>query len=638
MSHIGLRNKFIFVIFAFLPKYTVAKHKRGGQMSLGYLSITTRIANDASAVPGVKIYILPSGASMSDGYTSSAVSDTYYSYYLTTDSSGNTGFLPIDAPDTSISENPASTAIPYTSVDVYAAKEGFYPVRVRGVQVFGNTQSILPINLIPITSEFSGSSGGVLDFTIPKNQLLSPGSHNMQGPGASQTEPLISEDIYIPETVTVHLGTPSSNARNVTVPFTEYIKNVASSEIYPNWSEEALKANIYAIISLTLNRIFTEWYPSQGYNFDITSTTSYDQSFVPERNIYENISRLVDENFNTYVTRQGYVNPLFTTFCDGRTVSCNGLSQWGSEELARQGKDALQILKYYYGDDISLTSTDDIRSAESSYPGTPLRLGSTGSDVLRLQGYLTRIRENYPAIPVIPTLDGQFGFSTDAAVRAFQEIFDLASDGIVGKSTWYRISYVYSSVRKLAEVIGEGESDIFSEEVPSVTVSLGDSGDYVLLLQKLLNYIAVFYPTVASVSEDSIFGQLTANAVRSFQNTFGLSTTGVVTPAVWDAMYKVYIEIINSVTPSLPNQGFPGYDLKRGDRGEAVRLMQTYLNAISRQRYPNIPTVSEDGDFGGNTENAVIAFQQSTGLNPTGVIDVTTWERIAELYNFGLIR
>ena len=594
MSHIDLRNKFIFVIFVPHEKYTVAKHKRGGQMSQGYLSFTTRLANDASPVSGAKIYILPSSAAMSDGYNSSSVSDTYYSYYLITDSSGNTGFLRIDTPNTSITENPNSTAVPYTSVDIYATADGFYPVRVRGVQVFGDTESVLPINLIPISSDFSGTIGGVLDFTIPKNQLLSADGHNMQGPGASQTEPLISEDIYIPETITVHLGTPSSNARNVTVPFNEYIKNVASSEVYPNWSEEALKANIYAIISLTLNRIFTEWYPSQGYNFDITSTTSFDQSFVPERNIYENISRLVDENFNTYVTRQGYVNPLFTTFCDGRTVSCNGLSQWGSEELARKGKDALQILKYYYGDDINLTSTNDIRSAESSYPGTPLRLGSSGNDVLKLQGYLTRIRENYPAIPIIPTLDGQFGFSTDAAVRAFQEIFGLGSDGIAGKSTWYRISYIYSSVRKLAEVIGEGESDVFSQEVPNVTISLGDSGDYVLLLQKLLNYISVFYPTVTSVSEDSIFGQLTANAVRSFQSTFGLGATGVVTPKVWDALYKVYIDIINSVTPSLPNQGFPGYDLKRGSSGEAVRLMQTYLNSISRQRYPNIPEVTED--------------------------------------------
>ena len=606
-------------------------------MSFGYLSITTRLADGASPIEGAKIYIAPSSGNGIQN-SNSVVSDTFYSYYFTTDSSGNTGFIRIDTPDAALSENPNNTQVPYSVVDVYADAEGFFPVRVRGVQIFSGTQSTLPVVMIPKTADYSGAVNGIMDFTIPQNQLMSVDAHNMKGPGAAQTEPLISRDIYIPETITVHLGTPASDARNVTVPFTEYVKNVASSEIYPTWQEEALKANIYAIISLTLNRIFTEWYPSQGYDFDITSTTSYDQSFVPERNIFENISRLVDENFNTYVTREGYVNPLFTTFCDGRTVSCNGLSQWGSEELAKQGNNALQILRYYYGDDITLTSTDDVRSAESSYPGTPLRLGSEGDDVLKIQGYLTRIQENYPAIPVIPTLDGQFGFSTDAAVRAFQEIFDLFPDGIVGKATWYRISYIYSSVRKLAEVVAEGESDVFSENIPDVTIMTGDNGDYVLLLQKLIDYISVFYPTVPQVSQDSVFGLLTADAVRAFQKTFGLNETGVVTPAVWDAMYRVYIDIINNVTPSLPNQGFPGTDLKRGDSSEAVRLMQTYLNAISRERYPNIPTVSEDGSFGGNTENAVIEFQKSVGLNPTGVIDVTTWERISELYNFGLVR
>ena len=606
-------------------------------MSQGYLSITTRIADDASPISGAKVYIA-SSASRNGNSNGSVVSDSYYNYFLTTDNSGNTGFIRIDTPDSAVSQNQSNTSVPYSLVDVYVEAEGFFPIRVRNVQVFGDTQSVLPISMIPLSADYPGAVAGVMDFTIPQNQLLSIDSHNMQGPGSLQTEPLISEDIYIPQTVTVHLGTPASNAQNVTVPFNEYIKNVASSEIYPTWPEEALKANIYAIISLTLNRFFTEWYRSQGYNFDITSTTSYDQSFVPERNIFENISRIVDEIFNTYVTREGYVNPLFTTFCDGRTVSCNGLSQWGTVSLAQQGNNALQILRYYYGDDVNLTTTDDIRSAETSYPGTPLRLGSQGEDVLRIQGYLTRIRENYPAIPVIPTLDGEFGYSTDAAVRAFQEIFDLDVDGIVGKSTWYRISYIYSSVRKLAEVIGEGESDVFSEDVPDVTISLGDTGDYVLLLQKLLNYISVFYPSIPSVTEDSVFGQLTQNSVREFQRTFGINITGVVTPAVWDALYRVYIDIINSVTPTLANQGYPGYDLRRGDRNEAVRLMQTYLNAISRQRYPSIPILSEDGVFGESTENAVLTFQRSVGLNPTGVIDVTTWERIAELYNFGLVR
>ena len=244
-----------------------------------------------------------------------------------------------------------------------------------------------------------------------------------------------------------------------------------------------------------------------------------------------------------------------------------------------------------------------------------------------------RIRENYPAIPLIPTIDGIFGSSTDSAVRTFQEIFDLAVDGIVGKSTWYKISYIYSSVAKLAETVGEGVSDIFSEDIPNITISLGDTGNYVLLLQSLIDYISIFYPSVPSVSKDGIFGRSTEDSVKQFQKTFGLTETGIVTPLIWNAMYQVYLNIINSITPSLPNQGFPGTDLRRGDSGENVKLMQTYLNTISR-RYNTIKPVTIDGIFGGDTENAVLEFQRAVRLNPTGVIDVSTWERIVELYNF----
>ena len=595
-------------------------------MSQGYLSIETRIANDGIPLEGAKVYIKPSSRG-------GEVSDKYYTNYLITDSSGNTGFVRFDTPPPALSENIESSTRPYSLVDVYVTADGFFPARIRNVQIYGETQSILPVTMIPVSGTYTDTTGGTVSYDIPDNQLLSKDGHSMQGPSSEQTEPLISEELYIPEFITVHLGTPSSNARNVTVPFTEYIKNVASSEIYPTWPEEALRANIAAIVSLTLNRFFTEWYRSQGYDFDITSTTAYDQSFVEGRNIFENISRIVDDSFNTYVTREGFVNPLVTTFCDGRTVSCNGLSQWCSVSLAENGSNALQILRYYYGNDVNLTSTDNISSATSSYPGSPLRLGDSGSDVITLQTQLMRIRENYPAIPLIPTIDGVFGSSTDSAVRTFQEIFDLNVDGVVGKSTWYRISYIYSSVAKLAETIGEGVSDIFSAEVPDVTIGTGDTGNYVLLLQSLIDYISVFYPSIPNVTKDGIYGRATEDAVRQFRRNFGLADGGNVTPVIWDALYKVYLDILNAVTPTLPNQGFPGTNLRRGDTGENVKLMQTYLNVISR-RYPSIPPVAEDGVFGGDTENAVIAFQRAARLNPTGIIDVSTWERIVELYNF----
>lgn len=594
-------------------------------MSHGYLSVETRIADSSIPVTGSKVYIIPSDRG-------SEVSDTFYNYFLVTDSSGNTGFIKIETPDESLGNNINNNQAPYSVVDVYIQSDGFFPTRVKNVQIFGGTQSILPITLIPVTGSYSDTSAGTVIYTIPSSGLLSRDTHSMKGPTSQQAEPLIADDIYIPETITVHLGTPASNAQNIVVPFTDYVKNVASSEIFPSWPEEALRANIAAIISLTLNRFFTEWYRSQGYDFDITSTTSYDQSYVQGRNIFENISRLVDEVFNTYVTREGYINPLFTSFCDGKTVNCDGLSQWGTVSLAESGNNALQILRYYYGDDVNLTTTNDIRSAESSYPGTPLRLGDTGEDVITIQQQLMRIRENYPAIPLIPTIDGVFGSSTDLAVRTFQEIFDLSVDGIVGKSTWYRISYIYSSVSKLSETIGEGVSDIFSEEIPNVTISVGDSGNYVLLLQSLIDYISLFYPTVPAVTKDSLFGRNTEDSVKQFQKTFGLTESGVVTPLVWNALYQVYLNIIKSITPSLPNQGFTG-DLKRGDSGESVRLLQTYLNTVAR-RYPGISPVSEDGFYGSDTENSVLEFQRALRLNPTGVTDVSTWERLVELYNF----
>ncbi len=606
-------------------------------MSTGYLSVVTRLYDESVPISGARVYVAASLPLSSQGEASSKVSDSYYNFLLTTDSSGNTGFIRIVSPDSELSQNPENTSTPYSLVDVYVEKDGFFPLRIENVQVFANTQSILPVNMVPLAKGYTDASAGVITYTIPQSNLMMPASPVSLGPSNEQTQALISQEVYIPETITVHLGTPSSDAENVVVPFPDYIKNVACSEIYPTWPEEALKANIIAIVSIALNRFFTEWYPSQGYDFDITSSTGFDQSFVKGRNIFENISRLVDELFNIYVSKDGYKNPLFTTFCDGKKVSCDGLSQWGTVSLANNGSNALEILKYYYGDDIILNSAENVEGAIESYPGFPLSLGSEGDAVLVIQQQLMRIRNNYPALPLIPTIDGIFGTSTDSAVRTFQEIFDLSVDGVVGKSTWYKISYIYTSVAKLAELTGEGVSDIFSGEIPNVTLSFGDSNDFVILLQAILNYIGVFYPSIPPVTPDGIFGTSTKNAVNAFEQTFGLEVTGTVTPAVWRALYEVYTDIIFTVTPSLPNQGYPGYDLKRGDTGEKVRLMQKYLNAASK-KYPSIPAVSQDGVFGADTERAVLAFQKATGLNETGIINVSTWERIAEIYNFQSLR
>ena len=281
---------------------------------------------------------------------------------------------------------------------------------------------------------------------------------------------------YIPETITVHLGTPDSSAQNVTVSFPDYIKNVASSEIYPTWPENAIRANVYAQISYALNRVYTEWYRSRGYDFDITNSTRYDQAFVQNRDIYDNVSDIVDEIFNNYVRRQGSVEPYFTQYCNGTTVTCDGLSQWGTVPLAEQGYTPYQILTNYYGDDIEIVTNAPVRINAPSYPGVPLRIGDAGNDVRSKQIQLNRISNNYPAIPKIYPVDGVFGQETEDAVKEFQRIFNLAPDGVIGKQTWYRIAYLYTSVKRLSELNSEGIPFEDVELQYSTLLRYGDRG------------------------------------------------------------------------------------------------------------------------------------------------------------------
>ena len=261
---------------------------------------------------------------------------------------------------------------------------------------------------------------------------------------------------FVPQRITVHLGPPSSDAENVTVSFPDYVKNVASSEIYPTWEESALRANILAIVSFALNRVYTEFYRSRGYDFDITSSTAYDQFFVKGRSFFSNISRLVDELFNSYLRRPNFVEPLAAKFCNGTTVTCEGLSQWGSQKLAQKGYNSTQILKSYYGD-IEIVSNAPIQNYVSSYPGRPLRRGSVGPNVVIIQTELNRISQNYPAIPKVPNIDGIFGAQTESALLAFQEIFDLNPDGVVGPASWYALVRLYTAVTSLSELRSQGQ-------------------------------------------------------------------------------------------------------------------------------------------------------------------------------------
>ena len=354
---------------------------------------------------------------------------------------------------------------------------------------------------------------------------------------------------FVPQRITVHLGPPSSNAENVTVSFSDYVKNVASSEIYPTWDESALRANILAIVSFALNRVYTEFYRSRGYDFDITSSTAYDQFFVKGRSFFENVSRLVDELFNDYLRRPGFVEPLAAKFCNGTTVTCEGLSQWGSQNLAQQGYNSTQIIRSYYGN-VEIVQNAPIRGITSSYPGTPLRVGSTGPNVTIVQASLNRISQNYPAIPKIPAVDGIYGSRTEAAVRTFQQVFGLTPDGIVGPATWYALVRLYTAVNSLSELRSQGQQFYAINWSSPNALQSGDTGDKVRHLQYMLSVLSAYIAEIPPLNIDGIFGTATRAAVLAAQRRFRLPETGVVDAQTWDEIYDQFSGIENTTLRS----------------------------------------------------------------------------------------
>ncbi|MBQ3568120.1 MAG: peptidoglycan-binding protein [Anaerotignum sp.] len=441
---------------------------------------------------------------------------------------------------------------------------------------------------------------------------------------------------FIPETITVHLGLPDQPAENVTVSFPDYIKNVASSEIYPTWPEAAIRANIYAQITYALNRVYNEFYRSQGYDFDITSETRFDQKFIKGRDIYENISRIVDEIFNDYVVQQGRIDPYFTAYCNGTTSTCAGLSQWGTVPLAEQGMTPYEILQYFYGNEIGIVENAPIDENIPSYPNIPLQVGSSGNDVKTIQLQLNRIRRNFPAIPLIENPNGIFGVATRNAVQAFQQIFNLIPDGIVGKATWYQLKYIYNGVKRLNELTSEGlTAEEVSRPFPEV-LREGERGIDVQTLQYYLNFISYFSEgSVPAVANDGIFGPETTAAVRAFQELADLPADGIVGLQTWVQLEQAYQDILRTLPPNIEGdraRPYPGFFLSEGQQNEAVRDLQTYLRGIAE--YTGIiPVIPVTGYFGSQTRNAVSALQAQNDLPVNGAVGPVTWNLIRRLYD-----
>jgi len=570
---------------------------------------------------------------------------------LMADENGITERVALDAPEIINSEELIGTDPEFSVYDVVIpGTEDFRTVNVIGVQIFAGLTSILPIHISPI--DLGNPSVGNTDniniphehgVDMPKDQegnqfykAFDIEDVDRESLSAIPTlDPVPANDIKIPEYITVHLGHPSVSARNVRLPFKDYIKNVASSEIFPNWEDAALRANIYCQISLTLNRVFTSWYRSRGFNFDITNSTRVDQMFVDGRNIFENISRIVDDIFNVFIRREGRAEPFYAEYCNGTTSTCPGLSQWGSQHLALQGFTPIQILRHFYPNDVKLVESTNFVSNVEAYPGSPLREGASGEAVRTMQIYLNRISGDF-FIPNTGRPDGIFGPETTASVIAFQRINNLTPDGVIGRQTWYQITRIYTAVKRLAELVSEGERTHIGTTPPNVTISLNARGENVVKLQFLLNMISEYYNEVPYVIESGVFSANTRIGVMEFQRNFGLSPDGVVGPATWRKLYEAYHSIIESgmLPPesSIPRTPpFPGVPVFWGERGLNVSTIQTHLNAIARY-YPSIPSVTADGYFGPTTHAAVVAFQRKFGLNADGIVGAMTWNRIMEIF------
>lgn len=534
-------------------------------MAIGYLIIQARTAHDALPVSGVQIWVMDS--------------QERHVYYLTTDESGETGKIALETLDRSLSLNPDFPGTPFISYDVLAFADGFDSVHIVGIPILDGETALQPIEFVPMRR--TQRTPSVTEIQIGAPAVSMTGNRYQLG-GNEEEAPQILRQVVIPNPITVHLGSPGAAASNVYVSFPDYVKNVASSEIYPTWPDASMRANIYAIITFALNRIYTEWYRSRGYNFDITNNTAYDQYFIYGRNIYESISRIVDDIFNEYVRRRGQSAPYFTSFCNGTTATCAGLSQWGTVTLANQGLSPLQILRSYYPKDVEIAETNIITGILTSYPGAPLKVGSTGLDVQTIQTYLERIRRNYPAIPRITDPTGVFGESTRSAVTKFQSLFNLTPDGMVGKATWNKLSYLYASVTRLAELDSEGTSLGIGTVPPSSVLRLGSSGQDVITLQYLLNVAAEFNSTIPAPAQDGNFGRETQQSVAAFQRASGLEPDGMVGPLTWQALYQTYLGADQVIPPST-DTGYTEYVVRSGDTlWLLARRYNTTVDAIKR--------------------------------------------------------
>ena len=591
-------------------------------MGKGYLIVDTTAGEEAMPVAGALI----------------VVSDELNNilYKVETNEDGISPKMELSAPNKSYSLHPDNVR-PYSRYNLSINANGFTPVSITGVRIFDTCETIQNFHMLPLPMNIRRDTT-MVEITNPEHGLRNPALVLSRFIGEPPALPRVLPNVIIPDYITVHLGRPESNAQNMRISFRDYIKNVASNEIYDTWPTAALEANIFCIISFTLNRIYTEFYRARGYNFDITNSTTIDHFFNPGGAFGGNISRVVNEIFNNYLARIGHKEPFLAQYCDGNRVKCPGwLSQWGSCYDGLNGMTSSEIIKKYYAYDLEFKESNLFSGPIESYPGTPLREGSMGEHVRTVQTQLNRIGGNFP-IPHIEAVNGVFNKSTTDAVKKFQQEFNLTSDGIVGKATWYKISQIYTAVKSLSEMNSEGERIGVGHRPPTSIIRQGARGNDVVLLQFLLNYISKYFNMVPNVIENGLFDDKTRLSVIAFQEVNGLLNDGVVGPKTWQLLYDVYWGIIGHIpqpptpeppSPSIP--AYPGYLLKVGSEGANVTMVQKALNRLG-EVFPQIPKIPVDGRFGPLTRDAVIAFQRLFNLSPDGIVGPATWEVVMREY------
>lgn len=571
-------------------------------MATGYLKVVV-VDSNQTRIPGAQILVDHKGVRAAESET---------------DSTGATPSIPLETVDKDLSLEANPDVLPFFLYQVTIRKKGYQERIHKDVTIFDGETSNL-FSALAATNEAASAyySGHMLSQhdVIPAQTIIGT--------------PLLPTPI-IPNVISVKLGTPQSDAEVITVDYIYYIKNVASSEIFPTWPEASLRANIYAIQSIALNRVYTEWYRQRGYDFQITSSTAFDQKFIPERVIYDSISTIVDEVYRQYVRRIGFIEPMFTAFCDGKQVVCDGLHQWETVDYANLGYAPLEILQHFYGDNIELATSAIIQDVAEGFHG-PLSIGMAGPDVLLMQIYLLRISVNYPAIPQPFPLDGVFDDTFEESVREFQKIFNLPATGVIDRNTWYKIAFVYHGIKKSAELGSEGLISPVELLEFSANLNTGDFGTKVIVLQYALNVVAQYIPEVSRQPMDAKFGPVTKKNVENFQRHVGLPVTGSVDRVTWETLREYFEQVTTILPPSFEVLNFPGRHLTIGDTGLEVQTIQQYLNAIAKS-YRTIPEIEPTGEYNETMANQVRAFQKEFNMNNTGIIDETTWNSIVDIY------